>query len=95
MVAAVLDGAATAQAIKEELRAQVQELAGRGLRPGLGVLLVGDNPASAIYVRSKTRSCEELGIHHETVRLPASAIKLDRPTSAFTAEASCSAGLPR
>ena len=46
-------------------------LAARGVRPGLGVLLAGDDPASAVYVRSKTRACEELGLHHETARLPA------------------------
>jgi len=73
MTATLLDGTATARAIKDELRAEIQSLAARGRRPGLGVLLVGDDPASAVYVRSKTRSCEELGMHHETVHLPASA----------------------
>jgi methylenetetrahydrofolate dehydrogenase (NADP+)/methenyltetrahydrofolate cyclohydrolase len=73
MTARLLDGAATARAIKEELKEQVRELEGRGRRPGLGVLLVGDDPASAVYVRSKTKSCAELGIHHETRHLPASA----------------------
>src|SRR6185436_11263009 len=46
-------------------------------KPGLGVLLVGDDPASAVYVRSKTRACEELGLHHETAALPASASTLE------------------
>ena len=68
-----LDGAAVARAIREELRAEVAALVERGRRPGLGVLLVGDDPASAVYVRNKTRACEELGLHHETARLPASA----------------------
>jgi methylenetetrahydrofolate dehydrogenase (NADP+)/methenyltetrahydrofolate cyclohydrolase len=68
-----LDGAATARAIRESLRDRVRELAAAGARPGLGALLVGDNPASAVYVRSKTRACEDLGIHHETARLPATA----------------------
>jgi methylenetetrahydrofolate dehydrogenase (NADP+)/methenyltetrahydrofolate cyclohydrolase len=68
-----LDGAACARAIREELKADVQALAARGVRPGLGVLLVGDDPASAVYVRSKTRACEELGLFHETTHLPASA----------------------
>jgi methylenetetrahydrofolate dehydrogenase (NADP+)/methenyltetrahydrofolate cyclohydrolase len=68
-----LDGAATARAIREELRPEVEALTARGRRPGLGVLLVGDDPASAVYVRNKTRACEELGLHHETTRLPASA----------------------
>jgi len=62
MTAALLDGAATARAIKDELRADVASLAARRVKPGLGVLLVGDDPASAVYVRSKTRACEELGL---------------------------------
>jgi methylenetetrahydrofolate dehydrogenase (NADP+) / methenyltetrahydrofolate cyclohydrolase len=70
MTARLLDGAAVARAIREELKTRVQELAERGVRPGLGVLLAGDDAASAVYVRSKTRACEELGLHHETVRLP-------------------------
>ena len=69
----MLDGAATARAIREGLRERVKELTARGRRPGLGVLLVGDDPASAVYVRSKTRACEDLGLHHETSRLPATA----------------------
>jgi methylenetetrahydrofolate dehydrogenase (NADP+)/methenyltetrahydrofolate cyclohydrolase len=73
MTATLLDGAATARQIREELRDDVANLAARGHRPGLGVILVGDDPASAVYVRSKTRACVDLGIHHETARLPATA----------------------
>jgi methylenetetrahydrofolate dehydrogenase (NADP+)/methenyltetrahydrofolate cyclohydrolase len=73
VTARILDGRATARTIREELRPQVARLASRGVRPGLGVVLVGDNPASAVYVRSKTRACEELGMHGETRRLPATA----------------------
>jgi len=73
MTARVLDGAATARAIREELRPRVAALGARRVRPGLGVLLVGDDPASAVYVRSKTRAADELGLFHETVRLPATA----------------------
>ncbi len=73
MTAQRLDGAAVARAIKEELRGEVEELAGHGVRPGLGVLLVGDDPASAVYVRNKTRACDELGLHHEMQRLSAAA----------------------
>src|SRR6185503_16982420 len=72
MTARLLDGAATARAIREELRPRVAALAARGVTPGLGVLLVGDDPASAVYVRSKTKAGDDLGIFHETVRLPAS-----------------------
>lgn len=69
----LLDGAATARAVKTELRSEIAALSAKGVRPGLGVLLVGDNPASAVYVRSKTRSCEELGLFHETARLAGTA----------------------
>jgi methylenetetrahydrofolate dehydrogenase (NADP+)/methenyltetrahydrofolate cyclohydrolase len=72
-MARILDGSATARAIREELRPEIQRLAGLGIRPGLGVVLVGDDPASAVYVRSKTRACEELGMLGETRRLPATA----------------------
>ena len=73
VTARLLDGVAVAAAIREELRPRVAELGARGIRPGLGVLLVGDDPASAVYVRSKTRACEDLGLLHETRRLPGSA----------------------
>lgn len=73
MPARILDGNAVARAIREELRPEVERLAAEGRRPGLGALLVGDDPASAVYVRNKTRACEDLGLHHETLALPASA----------------------
>jgi methylenetetrahydrofolate dehydrogenase (NADP+)/methenyltetrahydrofolate cyclohydrolase len=66
-----LDGKATAQAIRAELRDEVARLTAQGARPGLGVILVGDHPASAVYIRSKTGACEELGMHHETRSLSA------------------------
>src|SRR6266545_5003078 len=72
MTATPLEGTAIARAIKDELRGEIARLAERGRRPGLGVVLAGQDPASAVYVRSKTRSCEDLGIHHETRHLPAS-----------------------
>jgi methylenetetrahydrofolate dehydrogenase (NADP+)/methenyltetrahydrofolate cyclohydrolase len=77
VTAQVLDGAAVARDIRESLRGGVAALIAEGRRPGLGVVLVGDDPASAVYVRSKTRACEDLGLHHETVRLPASATTED------------------
>ena len=73
MTATLIDGAAVARAIRGEAKAEVEALAGRGVRPGLGVLLVGDDPASAVYVRGKTRACDEAGVYHDTVRLPATA----------------------
>lgn len=73
MTARRLDGKATAQEIRQELAAEVEALSAGGRRPGLGVVLVGDDPASAVYVRNKTGACEELGLHHETLRLSSSA----------------------
>ena len=70
MTAALLDGTATARTIKDELRAEVEGLRARGVVPGLGVVLAGENPASAVYVRNKTRACDELGIYHETALFP-------------------------
>ncbi|HWT65126.1 MAG TPA: tetrahydrofolate dehydrogenase/cyclohydrolase catalytic domain-containing protein, partial [Terracidiphilus sp.] len=58
----VLDGTAIAAAIKQEVAAQVQALAPKGIRPGLAAVLVGHVAASEIYVRSKVEACEELGI---------------------------------
>jgi len=71
--ARILDGSATARAIREELRGEVEALARRGVHPGLGVVLVGDDPASAVYVGSKTRACEHLGVLSETRRMAATA----------------------
>jgi methylenetetrahydrofolate dehydrogenase (NADP+)/methenyltetrahydrofolate cyclohydrolase len=72
MTAALLDGNATARIIKDELRSDVEALRARGVVPGLGVVLAGENPASAVYVRNKTRACDELGIFHETALFPPS-----------------------
>src|SRR5262245_11175539 len=77
MTALLLDGAAAARAIKADLRLEIERLGALGRRPGLGVVLVGDDPASQTYVRGKTRACEELGIHHETARLEAAATTED------------------
>jgi len=73
VTATLLDGAATARAIRAELADPVRSLAQRGIVPGLGVVLAGDDPGSAVYVRSKTRACDALGLHHETARLDADA----------------------
>lgn len=73
MTATLLDGASVARAIRAEVHSEVEEIVRRGIRPGLGVLLAGDDPASAVYVRGKTRACDEVGIRHETARLPSGA----------------------
>ncbi|MBM9432952.1 bifunctional methylenetetrahydrofolate dehydrogenase/methenyltetrahydrofolate cyclohydrolase [Flaviflexus equikiangi] len=62
MTARVLDGKATAATIKAELAHRVSELAARGIIPGLGTVLVGDDPGSQKYVAGKHRDCEEVGI---------------------------------
>jgi len=67
----ILDGKKVGQAIQDEVKGQLQELAQQGLIPALTVVLVGDNPASQIYVRNKVRTCETLGIKSDTIRLPA------------------------
>ena len=65
MAATILNGNKIAAEIKAEVAQQVGELAAAGLRPGLAVILAGNNPASEIYVRGKVKSCEELGIYSE------------------------------
>src|ERR1044072_2597962 len=70
MTAKILDGASVAKAIKEAVAAEVTELAARGLRPGLAVVLVGNDPASQIYVSSKVKTCEQLGLYSEKIELP-------------------------
>jgi methylenetetrahydrofolate dehydrogenase (NADP+) / methenyltetrahydrofolate cyclohydrolase len=68
----VLDGIAIAGQIKAEVAVDVQELAARGITPGLAVILVGEVPASQIYVRSKVKTCGELGIFSEMITPPES-----------------------
>jgi len=68
--ARVLDGAAIARAIRDEVARDVAELKRRGVEPGLAVVIVGDDPASQAYVKSKGDACREAGMHSETVRLP-------------------------
>ena len=77
MSATILDGLATAKAIKLELTKQVVELNKRGINPGLGTLLVGDDPGSHSYVSGKHRDCAEVGINSIRIDLPASASKAD------------------
>ena len=69
MSARILDGAAIGREIRAEVAARVTELAGRGRVPGLAVVLVGEDPASQVYVRSKGKACGEAGMHSETIRL--------------------------
>ncbi len=77
MTAVVLDGVATAAAVKEELRERIAALRARGIVPGLGTLLVGDDPGSQSYVAGKHRDCAEVGIESIRVDLPATASEED------------------
>ncbi|MGI8550506.1 MAG: bifunctional 5,10-methylenetetrahydrofolate dehydrogenase/5,10-methenyltetrahydrofolate cyclohydrolase [Dehalococcoidia bacterium] len=70
MAATVIDGEAVARAVRAEVRSGFDRLSSHGIRPGLAVLLIGNDPASLSYVRGKTRDAEELGIYSETIRRP-------------------------
>lgn len=73
MSARIIDGKAIAGQIRQEVKAEVARLkAEHGIVPGLAAVLVGDNPASQVYVRTKRKICEEVGIHSEEYRLPES-----------------------
>lgn len=67
----LIDGKALAQEIQAEVAQQVRRMTESGTRPGLAVVLVGENPASQMYVRSKVKTCETLGMRSEKVELPA------------------------
>ena len=71
MTARIIDGKQVAAEMRAELKAEVARLTEQGVVPGLGVILVGDDPASRSYVTSKERACEELGIYSDDNRLPA------------------------
>ena len=77
MVALTLDGIATAAAIKSELAERIQDLKAKGITPGLGTILVGDDPGSHSYVAGKHRDCAEVGINSIRIDLPASATQAD------------------
>ena len=66
----ILRSKKVAEAIKSELAAELQELAKKDLVPGLATVLVGEDPASQIYVSNKARTCESLGMHSESIQLP-------------------------
>jgi methylenetetrahydrofolate dehydrogenase (NADP+)/methenyltetrahydrofolate cyclohydrolase len=63
MPAQLLDGVALSKKIRTEITARAAIVTAKGLRPGLAVIVVGDNPASAVYVRNKVKACEEVGFH--------------------------------
>lgn len=71
MTAKIIDGKGLAVRIQDELKTRVDVCAQKGHRPGLAVVLVGEDPASQVYVRNKVRACERTGIHSEEIRLSA------------------------
>ena len=71
MIARVLDGTAIANAIRRDIAVDAAALVKRGIQPGLAVVIVGEDPASQVYVASKGKACLEAGMHSETIRLPA------------------------
>ena len=70
MAAIILDGKKIADDIRSEVAAEVVSMTAAGIRPGLAVILAGQNPASEIYVRGKVKSCEEIGIYSEKLTPP-------------------------
>ncbi|PKH08330.1 bifunctional methylenetetrahydrofolate dehydrogenase/methenyltetrahydrofolate cyclohydrolase FolD [Planomicrobium sp. MB-3u-38] len=70
MSATLIDGKATSQKIKNEIALRVEQLASKGIIPGLAVVLIGDNPASHTYVKNKKRTCEALGMRSDLLQFP-------------------------
>ncbi|MEV0605069.1 bifunctional methylenetetrahydrofolate dehydrogenase/methenyltetrahydrofolate cyclohydrolase [Polymorphospora rubra] len=91
MTANLLDGKATAAAIKDELRGRVKALAERGIVPGLGTVLVGQDPGSQAYVNGKHRDCAEVGIASIRRELPADATQdqVDEVVAELNADPAC------
>ncbi len=70
-MAEILDGKLLSQKIKEEIKSEIEKMTARGERPpGLAAILVGDNPASKVYVKSKKKACDYVGIYSEVLELP-------------------------
>jgi len=77
MSANIIDGKKIAESIREEIKLEVEKLKAEGVTPGLVVILVGEDPASQVYVRNKAKACEQLGYYSEVVRLPADTTQAD------------------
>lgn len=90
MAAQLLDGKAMSAELREELALRVQRLKEKGVTPGLAVILVGDDPASQIYVKNKELGCQQVSIHSVTIRLPetASQAELEAQIDKLNADAS-------
>ncbi len=70
MTAKIIDGKAVARHVRGEWKKRVEALKARGVTPGLAVVIVGDSPASRVYVRNKVKACAEVGLHSETHAFP-------------------------
>ena len=77
MTAQLIDGLALSKQLREQVAARTQQLRQRGVQPGLAVILVGDNPASQVYVRNKVKACEEAGFHSVLERYDATLSQQD------------------
>jgi methylenetetrahydrofolate dehydrogenase (NADP+)/methenyltetrahydrofolate cyclohydrolase len=71
MTATLIDGKALSETLRSQIAAHAARLAAQGKRPGLAVILVGDDPASQVYVRNKVKACEDAGFHSVMIKLPA------------------------
>jgi len=71
MTAQIIDGKKIAQEIREELKEEINKLKTKGIVPGLATILVGEDPASKVYIKNKIKSCEEIGVHSFHQHLPA------------------------
>ncbi|QYJ02528.1 bifunctional methylenetetrahydrofolate dehydrogenase/methenyltetrahydrofolate cyclohydrolase [Nocardioides panacisoli] len=91
MTAQRLDGKATAAAIKDELRGRIEKLAEQGITPGLGTVLVGDDPGSRWYVGGKHKDCAEVGISSLRIDLPetASQAEIEQAVADLNADPAC------
>ena len=88
MAAEILDGKKMSEKLRAEIAERVAALKGKGVTPGLAVILVGNDPASEIYVRNKGKGCEEVGIYSRTIRLPEETTRqeLDREIEKLNAD---------
>ncbi len=91
MTATILDGKATAKGIREDLTSRVAKLAQAGITPGLGTVLVGDDPGSVAYVAGKHRDCAQVGIYSIRKDLPADASQqqVEDAVAALNADPNC------
>lgn len=76
-MAEILSGTQLAAEIRANLKVKTEGLKEKGITPGLAVILVGEDPASKVYVRNKTKACEEIGFYHEQYNLPATVSEQD------------------